>query len=470
MAKTIKFYNTLGKTLEKFKPLRSKEVAFYYCGPTVYSTQHIGNLRGMTCVDLIVRSMQYLGYKVKLVRNYTDVGHLVSDGDEGEDKMEKGSKREGLTPVQIADKYIKIYEEDTKALNLIEPEIKCRATDHVAEMIEMTKTLLDKGFAYATPLAIYFDIDKFEDYGKLSGRKRETNIAGAGSGEVEDGNKKNPDDFALWFFRAGKHEKAIQYWPSPFSSPLAESGNGFPGWHIECSAMSKKYLGETIDIHMGGIEHVTVHHTNEIAQSEAASGKIFANYWLHNEHLLVNGGKMSKSDGTGYTLSDVMEKGFGPLDLRYFYLSAHYRSKQNFTWEALGAAKSGREHLYNQVRELGGEAGRINKHFKVSFEDRLAEDINIPQAMAVVQELLKSDIANEDKLATVLDFDRVLGLDLNKAIEATELPDEIKELVAQRDQARVEKNWAESDRLRTELEAHGYIVEDTKNGTRVRRV
>ncbi|MCK5084921.1 MAG: cysteine--tRNA ligase, partial [Candidatus Pacebacteria bacterium] len=343
----MKLYNTLTRKIEKFKPIEKNVVKLYHCGPTVYWTQHIGNLRGMFCADLAVRTLSYLGYKVKHVRNYTDVGHLTSDEDAGEDKMEKGARREGLDPAEIAEKYIRIFEQDTQELNILEPTIKPRATKHIQEMIDMTQTLINKGYAYRTDLAVYFDVSKAKNYTKLSRQILEKNIQGAGKSEISDPQKKHPSDFALWFFRAGAHKNALQYWPSPFSSSLVENGQGFPGWHIECSAMSKKYLGNTLDIHMGGIEHIPVHHTNEIAQSESANGVKFANYWLHNEHLLVDNKKMAKSEGTSHSLLEIKEKEFNPLSLRYLFLTAHYRSKLNFTWKSLKASENALNKLYD---------------------------------------------------------------------------------------------------------------------------
>ncbi len=465
----IKLYNTLSRKTEEFKPLKDKKVNMYYCGPTVYWTQHIGNLRGMFCADLVVRVLKYLGYKVKFVRNYTDVGHLTSDSDTGEDKMEKGVKREGLNPQQIADKYIKIYEQDTAKLNLGEPNVKPRATKYVKEMIKMVQTLLDKGFAYTTDLAVYFDVTKAQNYNQLSGQNLEEQIKGAGTGEAEDPQKKHAPDFALWFFKAGRHQNALQTWPSQFKSPLVEKGRGFPGWHIECSAMSKKNLGDTFDIHMGGIEHVPVHHTNEIAQSESANGVKFVNYWLHNEHLTVNGGKMAKSEGTGFSLQEVEEKGFKPLALRYFFLQAHYGSKQNFTWEALQASQTGLERIYSQVLELGKRKGRINNDFKNKFIEALSDDFNSPQALAVLQEVLKSDLSALDKLATILDFDKVLGLDLVKVKkEKVVIPKEVQDLVKAREEARNNKDWGKSDELRKKIGELGFIVEDTASGQEVK--
>ena len=463
-------YNTLTRKKEEFKPINRGRVSFYHCGPTVYWTQHIGNLRGMACGDIAVRSLRYLGYKVKYVRNYTDVGHLASDRDEGKDKMEKGAQREHKTPKEIAEKYIKVFEQDVAELNLAEPDKKPRATEYVGEMIKMVQALEEKGYAYSTDLAVYFNTAKADNYGELSGQDIEDKITGAGRGDISDPQKKQPADFALWFFKAGSHFQALQSWPSPFKSKLAENGQGFPGWHIECSAMSKKLLGDTIDIHLGGIEHIPVHHTNEIAQSEAANGVKFVNYWLHNEHLLVDNKKMAKSTGTSYSLADIKEHGFSnPLALRYFFLQAHYRSKQNFTWEALGAARSGLEHLYNQIRELGEAKGEINQKFKNKFIEAIGDDLNLPQALAAVQELLKSDIANGEKLATILDFDKVLGLGLGDIIkgEKMAIPVEAKKLIEARDKNRQNKNWSEADRLRLKIEELGYTVEDTKDGQRI---
>ncbi len=408
----LNLYNTLTRKKEIFKPIKNGEVLFYQCGPTVYWTQHIGNLRAMVLADFIRRTFLYNNYKVNFVRNYTDVGHLVSDGDTGEDKMEKGVKREGLSPTEIANKYIKIFEDDNKDLNTLEPSHKPKATEYIKEMQAMIQTLLEKGFAYNTDLAIYFDISKVENYTKLSGQNLEKNREGAGVSDTEDSQKKNSADFALWFFRAGKHENAIQYWPSPFNSPLVENGNGFPGWHIECSAMSKKLLANTIDIHMGGIEHIPVHHTNEIAQSESANGVPLANYWLHNEWLMVNNGKMAKSEGTSYSLAELKEKDFNPLALRYFFLQANYRSKQNFTWEAMPSAQTGYDRLIKNINSLGATVGKIDDNFRTEFNEKINNDFNTPQALALVFAVLKSKLADEDKLATILDFDKVLGLNL----------------------------------------------------------
>ncbi len=465
MIKKVKVYNTLGREKQEFKPIKDGQVLMYHCGPTVYWTQHIGNMRGMVMADLIRRSFEYQNYQVKFVRNYTDVGHLTSDSDTGEDKMERAAKRDNLSPDQIAEKYIKIFETDTQELNIQEPNFKPRATQMIPEIIAMVQTLLDKGFAYATDLAVYFDISKAKDYTKLSGQKMEKNITDAGKGDVSDDQKKNSADFALWFFKAGVHEQALQFWPSPFHSNLVSNGQGFPGWHIECSAMIKKFLGDTIDIHMGGIEHVPVHHTNEITQSESANGVEFVRYWLHNEHLTVDNKKMAKSEGTSYALADVKEKGFSPMALRYFFLSAHYRSKQNFTWESLKAAASGLKKLQKQILKLEKKIGQVNKDFQEKFIEKINDDFNIPASLAVGQELLKSDLSPANKLATILNFDKVWGLNLNKIKkENKKIPAKNIELAEQSNQARLQSDYQKADELRSLSANQGYPFINTPNG------
>lgn len=464
----ILIYNTLSREKEEFRPIKAGHLSFYYCGPTVYWIQHIGNLRGSCCADIIHRTFKYLNYDVSMARNYTDVGHLTSDEDEGEDKMEKTSLQEKKTPKEIADQFIKIYEEDTKKINILEPKFKPRATENIDEMIDIIQLLIAKGYAYVTDLAVYFEVDKFKTYNELSGRKPEKNKAGAGRGLVSDPKKKNSKDFALWFFRAGSHKKALQFWSSPFSSPLVENGSGFPGWHLECSAMIKKNLGDTIDIHMGGIEHVSIHHSNEIAQSEAASGLKLANYWIHNEHLLLNDGKMSKSEGTAYSLADIEAKGFSPVALRYFYLQAHYRSKQNFTFEALKASQKGLTSLINKIEKLGEEVGVVDKNFKDKFLEYLLDDFNTPKTLSLISEILKSELSSADKLATLLDFDNVWGLNFlevfKKREASSEYSVEIKNIINERKISRQEKDFKKSDDLRQKLINFGYDINDLPNG------
>ncbi len=471
----LKIYNTLGRELQEFKPIEEGQIRFYQCGPTVYSIQHIGNMRSAVMGDLIRRSLKYLGYEVNFVKNYTDVGHLVSDGDEGEDKIAKGAKREGLTPEQVTTKYIEQYESDVSALNVLMPDSKPKATEYVNQMIEMVQTLLDKGMAYLTPTAIFFDVDKFPEYTKLSGQKLEMNKIGEGHGNVTDDNKKNPYDFAIWFFRTGEHSNALQYWKSPFKSPHVENGEGFPGWHIECSAMTKELLGATLDIHMGGIEHIPTHHPNEIAQSESSNEAKFVNYWLHHEHLDIDGRKMAKSDGTAYSIEDIVNKGFDAIHLRYFFLQSHYRSKQNFTYEALEGSKTAYERLVNFLRSWAKDVEdtrhpdfKVDEVFKQRFSEALENDFNIPEALGIVWEITKTELPSYTKLATILDFDRVLGLKLEDKIAEPkdfEIPTEAKILLDERELARIQKDWKKSDELRDRLkDEFGIEVKDTSDG------
>ncbi|MDP3899528.1 MAG: cysteine--tRNA ligase [bacterium] len=476
----LKLYNTLTKSKQEFKTLTQGNVLMYHCGPTVYWTQHIGNLRAMVMADFIVRTLEYLDYEVNLVRNYTDVGHLTSDEDDGVDKMAKAAGREKLTPVQIAEKYTKIFEQDVADLNIRQPNVKPVATGHIKEMQGMIQTLLDKKFAYQTKLAIYFDVSKAKNYTKLSGQNLEKNISDAGSGEVSDPAKKNPADFALWFFKTGKHANALQTWDSPWSDPTDKAdGQGFPGWHIECSAMSKKYLGDTLDIHMGGIEHIPVHHTNEIAQSENANGKKFVNYWLHNEHLTVAGGKMSKSEGTTFSLAEIKDKGYSPLALRFFFLSAHYRSKQNFSWEALDAAAKTLKKLQDHILEFKKisagvceDISKVENEYKFNFTAALEDDFNTPQALAVLWEVVKDDkMLNEEKLHLLFDFDRVFGLNL-KNIKPTEaeIPKEIEALADNREKFRELEDFEQADEIRQEIELKGYRIEDSPLGRKIFKI
>jgi len=476
----LKLYNTLTRKLEDFVPLEEGKVRFYHCGPTVYWTQHIGNLRAMTMGDLLVRTLRYFAYEVKHVRNYTDVGHLTSDADTGEDKMEKGAQREGLSPQKIAGKYIKIFESDTAQLNLLEPTFKPRATGYLEEMIKLVEELLQKGFAYTTDMAVYFEVAKFPRYTELSKQKLDQLLKGAGKAQIHDPTKKGPLDFALWFFRAGSHAKAMQYWPSPFTSKLVTKGEGFPGWHLECSAMCRALLGKTIDIHMGGIEHIPVHHTNEIAQSEAANGVKFVNYWLHNEWLVVEEKKLAKSAGGGLTLEDIRKRGFEPLTLRYFYLTAHYRTRQNFTWPALKDAQNAYHELQKQVSSCqvvnlsksrtSLSAEKLDKvdAYRKRFEIALANDFNIPQALAVVWEVVKSNLPSPDKYDLILNFDEVLGLGLGDLAPAASrlapVPTAIGDLAAQREELRRQQKFFQADEIRQQIERQGYQVHDTPNG------
>jgi len=497
----MKLYNTLHRKIEVFEPVEGRNVLFYHCGPTVYWTQHIGNLRGMTAGDILVRTLRYFGYEVTHVRNYTDVGHLTSDSDTGEDKMEKGAKREGLSPDEIAKKYIDIFEKDTRAIHLVEPNFKPRPSQLIPEIIEMVATLIDKGYAYTTDLGVYYDVSKFPDYTKLSHQKLEMNIRGKGKGDAEDSEKKHFADFALWIFKAGAHANALQTWESPFVSSRVISGRGFPGWHIECSVMAKKYLGDTIDIHMGGVEHIPIHHTNEIAQSEAANGKPFVRFWLHNEHLVINHEKMAKSQGTGLTVDEVKNKGYDPLALRYFYLTAQYRTRQNFSWEAITSAQSALAELRSQTGFLKAHASersqlsreKLGKYdtFREKFDKALAEDLNTPKALAVVWEALKSNIPSQDKLDLLVDFDQVLGLGL-RDVEPVSVKKQVTRilplsgssvyfspenspdasmfvLIDEREMHRKRGEYASADQVRDQLKSHGIVLEDTPSGIFVKK-
>ncbi len=452
-------YNTLTRKKEEFKPIYDGMVGLYTCGPTVYNYAHLGNLRTYIFEDILKRVLFYDGYKVRHVMNITDVGHLTGDMDMGEDKLEVEAKREGKTAWEIAEFYTQAFKNDIKKLNILEPEEWCKATDNIQEQIDLVKKLEEQGYTYKTSDGIYFDTSKFKDYTKLSHLDLEKLKEGA---RVErNPEKENPTDFALWKF-SPKGEKRQMEWDSPW-------GIGFPGWHIECSAMSMKYLGKHLDIHCGGIDHINVHHTNEIAQSEAATGEKFFNYWAHGAFLNIAGGKkMAKSEENFLTVENALEKkGINPLVYRFAALQVHYRKPMEYGEDAMRTAQNGLEHLYNKVRELGNEKGKIDEEFKDEFLKAINDDLNMPRALAVVQEVLKSNLANEDKRATILDFDAVLGLGFVDAVIGVELPAEIKSLVEKREQARREKNFQESDRLRKEIESRGYILEDTKEGVRV---
>lgn len=466
----LRVYNTLSRRLEEFKPIRDGRVGFYQCGPTVYSHQHIGNMFSVVKGDMIRRSLLYLDYDVNYVRNITDVGHLVSDEDSGEDKMAKGSKKEGLSPEEIASKYTTIFHFDLKKLNNLVPDTETVATEYVIQMADMVQDLLDKGYAYATGLAIYFDVDKFPAYTDLSGQNLEANIDGAGHGVVGDKDKKNKHDFAVWFFKTGSHQNALQTWDYQFKNIEQKEIKGFPGWHIECSAMAKAVLGKTLDMHMGGREHIPVHHTNEIAQSEAANDAKFVNYWLHHEMLLIDGGKMSKSLGNVYFIDDLEEKGFSALDYRYFLLQAHYRSKQNFTWEALGAAKTAYSKLKDRVKELNSKEGTVLEEYDQKVRLALMDDFNIPQALSIVWDLLKAEEKDEDKYATIIEFDQIFGLKLRQSAEnKSKLSPAVEALIEERKTARINNEWDKSDKIRDILrEEQGVLVEDTSEGQKIK--
>ena len=459
---SLKLYNTLTKQKEEFKPLQGNEVRIYTCGPTVYSFAHIGNFRAYVFMDTLRRVLKENGYTLKHVMNITDVGHLESDADEGEDKMEKAARKENKNPYEIAAYYTEIFFRDMGRLHIERPEIIAKATDHISDMLEFVKTLVKNEYAYETSKAIYFDISKLDKYPVLSNRNLDDQIAGA---RVDvDPEKRNPYDFAVWIKAPENH---IMKWESPW-------GLSYPGWHLECSAMGRKYLGDEFDIHTGGVDHIPTHHENEIAQSKGCTGHIPAKRWMHVEFLQVDGGKMSKSLGNTYTLDQLQEKGIEPLAYKMFCYTAHYRTKLNFTFEgalstqkALNRLREGYlTHLQNDEKVEETEI----KEYKQRFLDAVNDDLNMPLAMGVVWEVVRNNKKSKQFADLLLEFDKILGLDLENSKkyleeqEKVELPEEIKELVEQRKIARENKNWAESDRIRDLLKEKGYTVKDTKEG------
>ena len=456
----IYLYNTLTRKKEKFVPIDKEEVKIYSCGPTVYKDATIGNMRTNIFQDVLRRVLKYNNYKIKHVMNITDVGHLVSDGDEGEDKMLKSAREEKKTPLEIAEHYTKLFFEDLKALNIETPEIICKATDHIQEMLEYVKKLVENGYAYETSTAIYFDVSKLDKYPILSNHNVEEQKAGA---RVDvDLEKRNPYDFALWIKAPENH---LMKWDSPW-------GPSYPGWHIECSAMGRKYLGEQFDIHTGGIDLIPTHHENEIAQSKGACGKIPANYWLHGEYLLINGGKMSKSLGNVYL---IKERGYDPIVYKLFCYSASYRNKINFTWEAMESTSKSLERLrkgYQTHRagkdELNEEDIKNLSNIENGFHEAINDDMNIPLAMSFVWSAIRYEKKSSKIAQLLLKFDTVLGLEIEKEDKnEIQIPEEILKLVEERNIARKEKNWEESDRIRDLLQEKGYVVKDTKDGTKI---
>ena len=462
MAK-LYLYNTLTRSKEEFKPVRSDLVGLYTCGPTVYDYAHIGNLRTYIFEDVLKRVLLYNGFRVKHVMNITDVGHLTGDRDMGEDKIEKGAAREGRSAWDIAGDYTEAFKNDIAKLNILEPDIWCRATDTIPEQVALVEKLADKGYTYQTSDGIYFDTSRVKDYSKLSNQNLDALQEGA---RVEKNpEKKNPTDFALWKLSPKNVQRQME-WDSPW-------GVGFPGWHLECSAMSMKFLDKNLDIHCGGTDHVDVHHTNEIAQSEAATGKKFFNFWMHGAFLNIQGGKkMAKSAENFLTLENTFVKqGIHPLVYRFAAFQTHYRKPMEYSPEAVQAAQNGLRHLQNQIREIA-EAPETSSRsagmdYKEKFLKAVNADLNMPQAMAVVQELLKSGCSDSEKLTTIIDFDRILGLDLDSVDKIDILPLEIQQMVEGREKARVEKNWQLSDQLRDDIQARGYVVQDAKDGMKV---
>jgi|SRR3989338_4705052 len=450
----LKLYNTLTRKKEEFKPISKKQIGMYSCGPTVYSYAHVGNLRTYIFSDLLKRVLMYNGYKVKHVINVTDVGHLTSDSDEGEDKMMRGLKKEGMeisleSMKKLGEKYLKAFREDFRKLNILEPDFWPRASEHIQEQIKLIESLEKKKFIYKTSDGLYFDSGRFKDYGKLA----KLNIEGLKEGKrISKGEKKNKTDFALWKFNNSLG------WDSPW-------GKGFPGWHLECSAMSMKYLGEHFDIHTGAEDLIPTHHTNEIAQSESATGKKFVNYWLHGAFLKFGGKKVSKSEGGLYTASELEEKGYIPLDFRYLCLMTHYRKPLNFSLENLDAARNAHQRMRRKVIEIRKQEHKgsdFSEEFSERFLEAVNDDLNIPKALDVVWRVLEEfDFDSKRKAKLLEKFDSVLGLGIKEMkSEDVELPGELKELLKQRERLRKEKKYAEADLLREKIRNLGYNVED----------
>ena len=465
LSRMIKLFNTLTRKVEEFKPIRKGRVGLYTCGPTVYNYAHIGNLRTYIFEDILKRSLEYNGLKVKHVMNITDVGHLASDADDGEDKMMRALRREGLSPSwdslnKLASQYTDEFKANLKDLNIREPDVWCNATKHIKEMIAMNKLIEKAGFTYMTSDGLYFNTSKLHDYGRLARLDIKGLKAGARTGLR---GKKNPTDFTLWIKAIGEHKNHIMQWDSPW-------GKGFPGWHIECSAMSRKYLGETFDIHCGGEDHIAIHHPNEIAQAEAASGKQFVNWWMHGSFLQMGTQKMAKSAGAFVILKDVLEEGVSPLSYRYLCLTAHYRAKLEFSWRSLDAADTALKNLYERIRELDKPKG-TNKEYELRFLEVVNNDLNMPAAIALVWELIKDKVVESGAKASLLyKFDEVLGLQFKEAKEKkAHVSKDAKDLAKKREIARKDENWAEADKIRKEIEVLGYSVEDTSKGPKLKK-
>lgn len=470
----MRIYNSLTRQVEELVPIKKDKVGMYTCGMTVYGYAHIGHGRKYVYDDVLRRALAWSGLDVLHVQNVTDVGHLVSDADEGEDKMEKGARTAGKSVWDIARDYERDFFETMDMLNVLRPSVVCRATEHVGEQIELIKRLSEKGFAYDTPEAVYFDVSRFPRYEGLFGRPGLDQKRVAVRDEVMTGDhKRHPADFALWFKRVGRFSDHQMHWDSPW-------GDGFPGWHIECSAMAMKYLGESFDVHTGGEDHIPVHHPNEIAQSEGATGKPFAKYWVHHAFLRVDGEKMSKSLENTYRVKDVVEKGFQPAALRYFYLTAHYRTPQNFTWSALAAAQSAYDKLKAFVQgtrseaqdtrmELSREKLKRLEGMRARFEAAVNDDLSLPTALATVWEIIKSNIPDYDKLDELLEWDRVLGLGLSD-VDEEKVPREIVDMGQEREAKRREGKFVEADQIRMEIERKGWKVEDSPLGSKFRHV
>jgi cysteinyl-tRNA synthetase len=458
----VKLYNTKTHTVSEIIPLKEGRISMYACGPTVYDKTHIGHMRKYILDDILKRTLTLFGYKVTHVMNITDVGHLTGDTDEsGEDKLEKGARKEGKTVWDIAKEYTEYFHDTMHMVNVIPPTLEVKATDHIVDMIALTETLIAKGYAYETKQAVYFDTAKDLTYGSFSGQKLSEKRMGARDEVIEDDEKRNPQDFSLWFKRIGKFEHHSMHWPSPW-------GDGFPGWHIECSAMAMKHLGETIDIHTGGIDHIPVHHENEIAQSECATGHTFVNHWVHYDFLTVNGEKMSKSKENFYTISDIKDNNIDPLAVRIMMMQTSYRKPLNFTWESLQASETTLKKIQAFVLNTK-QGGTVIPSVVEACKDALADDLNTAKMLAVILPLLSNtEYAQEDIRATLIEVDSILGLNLN-TLQQTAIPQHIIEMAEERILAKSEKDFEKSDRLREQIEKEGYTVLDTKDGYDIKK-
>jgi cysteinyl-tRNA synthetase len=464
----MKLYNTASKTIEEFTPQNPPEVKMYTCGITAYDYVQIGNIRKYVNDDILRRTLTYLGYNVKHVQNVTDVGHLVSDADEGEDKLEKGAKRTGKTVWEVAEFYTTYFYSTLDKVNVLRPSIICKATDHIEDQIALVKILLEKGNAYETSTGVFFSVDSFPRYSHLFGQNLLDKKVGVREEVVVDQEKKNPADFALWFKAVGRFKDHSMQWDSPW-------GKGFPGWHIECSAMSMHYLGETLDIHTGGIDHISVHHPNEIAQSEAATGKPFVKYWVHTAFLMLDSKKISKSSGDFYKIEDIEERGYDPLSLRYLYFSARYRRELNFTWASLDSAQTNLRNLRDMMISfkktperavLSEEKLKQINDYREQFKIALEDDLNMPEVLSVLWKVVKSNIPSEDKYDLIIDFDQVLGLGLGSVEEKIiSIPKEIAALAEERQKAKATKDFQKADEIRQKIVDAGFSVKDNPDNT-----
>ncbi len=484
----MKLYSTLDKKVVDIQPEKDNTFSIYSCGPTVYYRMHLGNIRAYVDWDILHRAMKYLGYDVKRIMNFTDVGHMTSKddfgSDFGEDKVDKESKEEGIKPIDVSNKYIDTVLEDFRALNILAPNGDIvpedldfhnvekynwmRATNHIEEMIELIQKIEGNGYTYETDQALYFDVTKIPDYTIFTGQSLDEKEVGIREEVGVDLNKKHPADFVLWMKRTGRYSDHAMHWDSPW-------GDGFPGWHIECSAMSIKALGESFDIHTGGIDHIPVHHANERAQNIGALGHPVVRYWIHNEWLVSKEDeKLSKSKGNASTLQEAVEQGFDPMDVRYLFTSINYRTKLQFSTEALEGARNARLNIVKKISELGNTEGNILEEYKEKFSNALENNLNMSESLAILNDLLKSNEKKEDILSTILDFDKVLGLNLDKAVNSSKeeninTDEKVLNLLEQRKQAREQKNFEESDRLRNEISDMGYDVLDTPEGQQLKK-